>query len=166
MKRTFSESKVCEVLLWFFSYAPLLLLAGFESLYAKRNVITLDLMFLNKTITLAIYKGMGFVLVIAVSCLLFVLVKKCFFKKMTRKIRASGSNRKIRVKEYDNLSLDEYSFFIISLILPFVFESFIDIYNFYILIVLIFIIIAILTKMGKIALNPIFLFGRAKVFSI
>lgn len=85
------------------------------------------------------------------------------FYFIKNKILKSGSNKKIILNKYENLSLDEYTYFIISLFSPFLFENFNYFYSIILFLIFIIIIISVLIKLEKIILNPIFLFSNLKI---
>lgn len=101
-----------------------------------------------------------------VTIFLYWLSAKIFEKFKTKEIRKKNDGNKVIVREYKPISINEYSFFILSLLLPFVIEDPSDLLNLLIMLTLILIIINIMIKKKQIIINPIFLFSRFKVFSI
>lgn len=164
MKKTIGENKIVQYILWLISSTPLFMLFSFRYIFFDKEFLNINYKILSRELDFSIPKPIGFILLIPLTILLFWGARKAFFKMIKNKIIKSSSNQKIRVYKYDKLSLDEYSFFIMSLMLPFIFEDFNNLYALLTLLILVFIIIAILVKMEKIILNPIFLFSNIKIF--
>lgn len=162
MKIIFKENKFLEFVLWLASYIPLILMVFFNSVFSDKDYFKI-ICFFNKNEQLIISKFSIFILIVLISFFIYYLLNKILFHIMKQKIKKSGSNKKIILNKYENLSLDEYSYFIISLFLPFVFQNFNGAYPIVLFLIFIIIIIFILIKLEKIVLNPIFLFSSLKV---
>lgn len=162
MKIIFRENKFLEFILWLTSYIPLILIAFFNRMFMDKDYFEISC-FLNKESQILIPKLYLFLLIILFSFLIYHLANKMLFYFIKNKILKSGSNKKIILNKYENLSLDEYTYFIISLFSPFLFENFNYVYSIFLFFIFIIIIIFILIKLEKIILNPIFLFSNLKI---
>ncbi|HGF7661857.1 TPA: hypothetical protein QFS65_001271, partial [Enterococcus faecium] len=85
-------------------------------------------------------------------------------KKQNKNIDKNSQNKRLQLKKKDSLSLEQYSFFILSLMLPFIFESTENIFDLLLVLTLVFIIIAVMIKMNQIIVNPIFLFSKINIY--
>ncbi|MBF2504936.1 hypothetical protein IA928_02380 [Listeria welshimeri] len=151
--------------LWIIAYMPvisLLILKYLRSTYYKDGLwINMRTLSLNVFGDFVIYFS-----VCLVTIFLYWLSAKIFEKCKMREIRNKKGVNNVIVREYKPISINEYSFFILSLLIPFVIEDPSDLLNLLIMLTLILIIISIMIKKKQIIINPIFLFSRFKVFSI
>ncbi|EPM8061989.1 hypothetical protein ACTRF2_001129 [Listeria monocytogenes] len=154
-----------QFVLWIIAYMPvisLLVLKYLRSTYYKDGLwINMKSLRLNIFGDFVIYLS-----VCLVTIFLYWLSAKIFEKFKTKEIRKKNDGNNVIVREYKPISINEYSFFILSLLLPFVIEDPSDLLNLLIMLTLILIIINIMIKKKQIIINPIFLFSRFKVFSI
>lgn len=100
-----------------------------------------------------------------ITITLYYLTMKIFMNKQSEKIKNDSQNKKLRLKSKESLSLDQYSFFILSLMLPFIFESTETIFDLFSILSLVFIIISVMIKMNQIIVNPIFLFSKFNIYT-
>ncbi|MBC1532070.1 hypothetical protein HCJ02_01815 [Listeria seeligeri] len=150
---------------WIAAYMPvisLLILKYLRSTYYKDG-FWMNIKFLKINIfgDFFIYLSVCFI-----TILFYWLSAKIFERCKMKEIRDANGEKRIFVREYKPVSINEYSFFILSLLLPFVIEEPSDLLNLLIMLTLIIIIIIIMIKKKQIIINPIFLFSKFKVFSI
>lgn len=109
-------------------------------------------------------------LIISLSTIIiYHFTAKIFEKSKLKEIKKRLENemeKSIIIRKCDPISINEYSFFILSLLLPFITEDPSDLLNLLIMSTLIFILIIIMIKKNQIIINPIFLFSRFKTYKI
>ncbi|EKK0912039.1 hypothetical protein PKB70_001746 [Enterococcus faecalis] len=110
-------------------------------------------------------QGLWFSGIALVTVILYRTTMKCFMKKQNKNIDEDTQNKKLQLIKKNSLSLEQYSFFILSLMLPFIFESTENVFDLLLVLTLVSIIIAIMIKMNQIIVNPIFLFSKVNIYS-
>ena len=106
MKIIFKENKFLEFVLWLASYIPLILMVFFNSVFSDKDYFKI-ICFFNKNEQLTISKFSIFILIVLISFFIYYLLNKILFHIMKQKILKSGSNKKIILNKYENLTLDE-----------------------------------------------------------
>lgn len=147
------EIKKCiELGFWIVSYSPVFLIIMYNFFIKTERMNNLE--------QVLWFSGIALVTVI-----LYRTTMKCFMKKQNKNIDEDTQNKKLQLREKNSLSLEQYSFFILSLMLPFIFESTENVFDLLLVLTLVFIIIAIMIKMNQIIVNPIFLFSKVNIYS-
>lgn len=111
------------------------------------------------------YEKYEIIILIVLMLIVFIITYKVipllfinYHKKKSKGVKSAKINR------YDKISANEYTFFVLSLLMPFLFLEFSTKFDYLVLgIVLIFIII-IMVKTEYIIINPIFLFSGYKIY--
>lgn len=85
-------------------------------------------------------------------------------KKQIKKIENNSQHKTLMLRSKESLSLEQYSFFILSLMLPFIFESTETMFDLLLILSLVIIIISVMIKMDQIIVNPIFLFSKVGIY--
>ncbi len=160
--KTISVRNIFEFVIWVVSYVPVVLITGYRSWEAGNSETIKKGWEINDKVNLSI-PLVAFVLIAAVSVLLYKITFHFFFKNVKKEIKNDQSIPRLKIKKYKSLSLNEYSFFILSLMLPFVFETLNSIFDLLVLVSLIIILIFTMIKMNQIVVNPIFLFSGVKI---
>lgn len=153
-----------QFLYWLVAYIPVISLLILKYLRSTLKNI-LEVSFFNFKINI-----LGDFSIYMIVCLLtisfYYLGAKIFEYTKMKALKKTKGNKTIIVRSYEPISINEYSFFILSLLLPFVTEDPSDLLNLLVMLTLIFIIIIIMIKKRQIIINPIFLFSKLKVFRI
>lgn len=136
---------------WIVSYSPVLIIMYNFFIKTER---------MNNLEQVLWFSGIALVTVI-----LYRTTMKCFMKKQNKNIDEDTQNKKLQLRKKNSLSLEQYSFFILSLMLPFIFESTENVFDLLLVLTLVSIIIAIMIKMNQIIVNPIFLFSKVNIYS-
>lgn len=156
-------SAVIEFLLWIVGYLPVAMIILVKYFFSNDDSNS------NWNNNIIIWKYnlnvqfLVFMIVVLLTVLLFKTTLSIFIHMTRKKVQTEHSPKISGIKRFDKLNLDEYSFFILSLMLPFIFESGESIFDLLIIFSLIFILIIIMIKMEQITVNPIFLFSKLKV---
>lgn len=154
-----------QFIYWFVAYIPvisLLILKYFQATYFTKG-LKVQIVFCKINIWGDFFI---YLLVCIVTIVCYYLSAKKFEHSKMKEIKKNNGQKKIQVRAYEPISINEYSFFILSLLLPFVTEDPSNLLNLLIMLTLIFIIIVIMIKKNQIIINPIFLFSRFKVYKI
>ncbi|EGO2579474.1 MULTISPECIES: hypothetical protein [Enterococcus] len=147
------EIKKCiELGFWIVSYSPVFLIIMYNFFIKTERMNNLE--------QVLWFSGIALVTVI-----LYRTTMKCFMKKQNKNIDEDTQNKKLQLRKKNSLSLEQYSFFILSLMLPFIFESTENVFDLLLVLTLVSIIIAIMIKMNQIIVNPIFLFSKVNIYS-
>ncbi|EGS7944647.1 hypothetical protein I4L53_002678, partial [Enterococcus faecalis] len=137
------EIKKCiELGFWIVSYSPVFLIIMYNFFIKTERMNNLE--------QVLWFSGIALVTVI-----LYRTTMKCFMKKQNKNIDEDTQNKKLQLRKKNSLSLEQYSFFILSLMLPFIFESTENVFDLLLVLTLVSIIIAIMIKMNQIIVNPI-----------
>ena len=147
------EIKKCiELGFWIVSYSPVFLIIMYNFFIKTERMNNLE--------QVLWFSGIALVTVI-----LYRTTMKCFMKKQNKNIDEDTQNKKLQLRKKNSLSLEQYSFFILSLMLPFIFESTENVFDLLLVLTLVSIIIAIMIKMNQIIVNTIFLFSKVNIYS-
>ncbi|EHZ9212441.1 TPA: hypothetical protein ACN1M9_001466 [Enterococcus faecalis] len=147
------EIKKCiELGFWIVSYSPVFLIIMYNFFIKTERMNNLE-------------QGLWFSGIALVTVILYRTTMKCFMKKQNKNIDEDTQNKKLQLIKKNSLSLEQYSFFILSLMLPFIFESTENVFDLLLVLTLVSIIIAIMIKMNQIIVNPIFLFSKVNIYS-
>lgn len=146
------EIKCIELGFWIVSYSPVFLIIMYNFFIKTERMNNLE--------QVLWFSGIALVTVI-----LYRTTMKCFMKKQNKNIDEDTQNKKLQLRKKNSLSLEQYSFFILSLMLPFIFESTENVFDLLLVLTLVSIIIAIMIKMNQIIVNPIFLFSKVNIYS-
>lgn len=157
-----SIRQICEIIIWIVSYFPIFLITLYRSWETQNMKIAKNTYLVIKDIHINV-SVVSFISIFIVTIVLYRATFYTFFKMIKKTIQKDNSNQKLKIKTLKKLSLNEYSFFILSLMLPFIFETVNSTFDILILISLIFILIFIMVKMKQIIVNPIFLFSGVKI---
>ena len=120
--------------------------------------------FIKTANTTDIVQATSFIIIMIITVFLYKVTLTVFMKVQTRKIECGNQNKLLVLRHKESLSLDQYSFFILSLMLPFIFESTENIFDLLLVLSLVFIIIVVMIKMDQIIVNPIFLFSKISIY--
>ena len=147
------EIKKCiELGFWIVSYSPVFLIIMYNFFIKTERMNNLE--------QVLWFSGIALVTVI-----LYRTTMKCFMKKQNKNIDEDTQNKKLQLRKKNSLSLEQYSFFILSLMLPFIFESTENVFDLLLVLKFVSIIIAIMIKINQIIVNPIFLFSKVNIYS-
>ncbi|EMG1574741.1 hypothetical protein V2121_001865 [Enterococcus faecalis] len=147
------EIKKCiELGFWIVSYSPVFFIIMYNFFIKTERMNNLE-------------QGLWFSGIALVTVILYRTTMKCFMKKQNKNIDEDTQNKKLQLIKKNSLSLEQYSFFILSLMLPFIFESTENVFDLLLVLTLVSIIIAIMIKMNQIIVNPIFLFSKVNIYS-
>lgn len=167
----FSSKKITAWLFWIVSFFPLMLIILSKFLMDNIN-INHDTCFREILESINVFKLdfdvyiqlIFFIIVIVLSVLTYYVFLSIYLRKERKKIHESGHFKKTRIISFTTLTFEHYTYFILTLLFPFIFIDSNNVFDLLLILSLIVTVIYILVKTNKIALNPIFLFSSLNVY--
>ncbi|PKE25173.1 hypothetical protein CW689_01525 [Macrococcoides caseolyticum] len=157
-----NESKIKQFFLWLIAYIPIIALVLFKTNSIKEILKHFSFLKSYKIVinNEEILKGICFLLLLFFIYFYFAKIYLFFELKYTK------NNKNGQIKSYKNMTVNEYSFFVLTLFMPLLFEDINNALDYMVFFTLIFLIIMIFTKTNNIIVNPIFLLTNLKVLSV
>ena len=143
--------KVVELIFWLVSYSPVFMIILYNFFIKS-----------NKTSNLV--QVACFIIIIIITVILYKVTLSIFMKIQLKKIKTNQQKKLLKLRHKESLSLDQYSFFILSLMLPFIFESTESLFDLLLVLSLVCVIMSVMIKMDQIIVNPIFLFSKIGIY--
>lgn len=143
--------KVVELIFWLVSYSPVFMIILYNFFIKS-----------NKTSNLV--QVACFIIIIIITVILYKVTLSIFMKIQLKKIKTNQQKKLLRLRHKESLSLEQYSFFILSLMLPFIFESTESLFDLLLVLSLVCVIMSVMIKMDQIIVNPIFLFSKIGIY--
>ncbi|PKD98520.1 hypothetical protein [Macrococcoides caseolyticum] len=141
-------NRLKQYILWIIAYLPLI----FVSVFSGKNIPFLKG---NQDII----KGIIFIILLII---IYFFSAKLFLRLVIR----SKKNKVGQIKNVEQISINEYSYFILTLFMPLLFEDMENIFDYIVLFALITIIIIIFTRTDHIIVNPIFILNNLVVCKV
>ncbi|GAA0491223.1 hypothetical protein GCM10008986_16630 [Salinibacillus aidingensis] len=155
--------KRAQGILWFVSYTPVFMIAiyryYFEDIVKGKNLW-------NYNIPENLLHVFFILILLFFSIGIYYFIPKLMFRNIERKISNYDKGKDIYIKEFKKPSLNDYTFFLLTLILPLITVDFKSIVSLTICIAVILFIILLLTKIDYIIACPIFFVSKYKVFNV
>lgn len=155
-------------ILWSVTYAPLILIMFFRFLISNNIYFGLDVFLKNlNEFNDFFFSRMAFelyfiIFTVILSFILFKITIKFYLYKYDEKFEQGGEGEDFFIREINKLSANDYSFFLLTLLLPLISLDHSSIINLFISIMIIIYVINIYVKTDSISVCPIFFFsGRA-----
>lgn len=142
--------KLKQYFLWFLAYLPIILIIIFRARInseVSENSCYLSLIFVFISLLIYFFSGK-----------IYLFVEK---KRVSDTDRRTGS-----IKSKNTLPISEYSYFILTLFMPLLFEDISNILDYTVFGTLILLILIIFTKNDYIIVNPLFLLANYHVFKV
>ncbi len=158
-----NSRKIIEIIIWIVSYLPVLIISLYRGWESQNLEIANQQINIIENININI-SYIAFMIIVLFSWLIYKVAYVIFFWNITKIRRKDRSNKYLKITSFRRLSLNDYSFFILSLMLPFIFEKIESPFDFLIMIFLIIVLIYIMVKMNQIMVNPVFLFSGLNIF--
>ncbi|CAM3330122.1 hypothetical protein [Vagococcus fessus] len=156
-------SSVVEFCLWIVGYLPvsmIILVKYFFSDDIPSSKWNSSIAIFNINVRFQIFM---FILIAISTIFIFKITLYILKIWISRKLKSPYTSKINRIIKFNKLTLEKYSFFILSLMLPFIFESGESVFDLLIIFTLILVLIIIMIKMEQITVNPIFLFSSLNV---
>lgn len=153
--------KRTQIFMWIISYAPVFLIGIYR--YSYENVskeISIFKLHLKSNIIDVIIV----LIIFALAYLIYKFSPSHILKKAEKK--AIKSKKKYSISKSSKLSLSDYTFFVLTLILPLITVDFSKILNLIICFGVIFLIIGLLVNIEYIIACPLLIFSKYKVWRV
>lgn len=154
-----------QVILWATAYLPLVLIMIYRFIdsndfFKQTKWATWMAKYMDKTVfDVIVIAG-----IIVISLLIYRLVAMWLFSSYDRQLRAKEIGMNVSVRKYERLSVNDYSFFLMTLLLPLVSLDQASGINLMITIAIILIVIAIYVKTDFISVCPVFFVSGRQVY--
>lgn len=160
--------KVEQTILWVVTYIPLILIMTFRFIISNNYIIidNIQLSLFNKTIILnsILIEILCVLLIVAVSLIIYKATIMYFLSGYEKKIKQGGLGKNFSIRSIKYLSVNDYSFFLLTLLLPLVSLDHSSVVNLAVSIIIIVYVISIYVKTDSISSCPLFFFSGRKVY--
>ncbi|WCK54744.1 hypothetical protein PP175_01520 [Aneurinibacillus sp. Ricciae_BoGa-3] len=154
-----------QTVLWGTAYLPLYLIMIYRFIdsndFFKKTYLAL---WLSKHINKVLFDFIIIVLIIIFSLLIYRSVTNWYFKDFEKELTQQGAGATYAVRKYEKLSVNDYSFFLITLLLPLVSLDYASVINLTVSLLIIIVVIAIYVKTDFISVCPLFFTSGRHVF--
>ncbi|WP_201317555.1 hypothetical protein [Paenibacillus sp. EPM92] len=154
-----------QVILWATAYLPLVLIMIYRFIdsndfFKQTNWATWLAKHMDKTVfDVIVIAG-----IIIISLLIYRLVAMWLFSNYDRQLQAREIGMNVSVRKYERLSVNDYSFFLMTLLLPLVSIDQASGINLMVTIAIVLIVIAIYVKTDFISVCPVFFVSGRQVY--
>ncbi|CAM4214073.1 hypothetical protein BAMA_02105 [Bacillus manliponensis] len=158
--------KLEQAVLWIISYIPVLLIALYRHVFEKKVSEAGYIRFCGYQIS---DYFIHIIVVISLMCLsvcLYLWAPKIMFKKLERKLMLKEKGQNVTVKKFERPSLNDYTFFLLTLILPLITVDFSSIVSFLVCFSVITFIIVLLIQIDYLIACPLFFVSSYKVWKV
>jgi hypothetical protein len=155
--------KQAQAVIWFVSYAPVFLIAAYRYFF-EESVKSEEIfgMYISENFFHVIF----IFILLSISILLYYFVPKWIFNNIEKKITDGIKGNEVLIKKSERPSLNDYTFFLLTLILPLITVDFTSIVSLIVCIAVISFIILLLTKIDYVIACPLFFVSNYKVFNV
>lgn len=156
-----------QVILWMAAYLPLIFIMVYRFIdsndFFKK---TKWAKWLAKYIDKTLFDVITIAGIIVISLIIYRLVAMWIFSNYDRRLRAKEIGKNVSVRKYERLSVNDYSFFLMTLLLPLVSLDQASGINLMVTIAIILIVIAIYVKTDFISVCPVFFVSGRQVYKV
>jgi len=154
-----------QVILWATAYLPLVLIMVYRFIdsndfFKQTNWAT----WLAKHIDKTVFDVIVIAGIIIISLLIYRLVAMWIFSGYDRQLQAREIGMNVSVRKYERLSVNDYSFFLMTLLLPLISIDQASGINLMVTIAIVLIVIAIYVKTDFISVCPVFFVSGRQVY--
>jgi|SRR5690625_1408823 len=161
-------SKGEQVLLWIITYIPLILIMVFRFIVSNNFLYINDFVFNIKNIQFYINPIMielfFVVFTLVVTFILYKITINYLLSGYEKKLKPGSSGQNYSIRKIEVLSVNDYSFFLLTLLLPLVSLDHSSIINLSVSILIIIYVVSIYVKTDAISVCPLFFFSGRKVY--
>jgi len=161
-------SKGEQVLLWIITYIPLVLIMVFRFIVSNNFLYINDFVFNIKNIQFYINPIMielfFVVFTLVVTFILYKITINYLLSGYEKKLKPGSSGQNYSIRKIEVLSVNDYSFFLLTLLLPLVSLDHSSIINLSVSILIIIYVVSIYVKTDAISVCPLFFFSGRKVY--
>lgn len=164
-------SKSQQAILWIITYSPLVIVMvfrfiagnkyfGWDEWFVSKEWVNRDSIFVS-------YLSVEFYFVIATIIYTYISYKltiKWFLAGFEKRIRPGEEGEDIYIRKAEKLSANDYSFFLLTLLIPLVSLDHSSVINLAVSLIIIFFVISIYVKTDAISVCPLLFFSGRSVF--
>ncbi|WP_028987435.1 hypothetical protein [Thermicanus aegyptius] len=154
-----------QVILWATAYLPLVLIMVYRfvdsnDFFKKAEWAKWLAMHIDKTVfDVIVIAG-----IIVLSLLIYRLVAMWFFSDYDRQLKDKEIGKSVSVRKYERLSVNDYSFFLMTLLLPLISIDQASAINLMVTLTIVVIVIVIYVKTDFISVCPVFFMSGRQVY--
>lgn len=154
-----------QIVFWGTAYLPLLLIMIYRFVdskdYFKKTNIAI---WLAKHIDKVLFDTIIFGFIIVISLLLYRKVSKWYFDELEVELYKGDRGRTFYIRKYKKISANEYTFFLMTLLLPLFSLDHSSIINFLVTVLIIVVVISIYVNTNFIIVCPLFFISGRYVY--
>ena len=155
-----------QIILWMTAYLPLILIMFYRFIDAnnffKRTKCAL---WLSQHVHKVLFDFIIITIIILLSLVAYRVVAAWYFKDIDRELTKGESGDTYAVRKYEKLSVNDYSFFLMTLLLPLVSLDYASVINLVVSMLIITVVIAIYVKTDYISICPLFFTSGHQVYT-
>ena len=152
-----------QATIWFISYLPVVLIAMYR--YFVELSVT-DTKIKGYHVSENAIHVLSLLLIIIVSLLIYYHFPKWMFNKIEKDINQNKRGKLVYIKQFEKPSLNDYTFFLLTLILPLITVDFTSTVSLVLCLSVVAFIILLLTKIDYIIACPLFFVSKYKVWRV
>lgn len=154
-----------QIVLWAIAYLPLYLIMIYRFIDSNNFFKKTEFMScLRDHINKILFDSIIIFLIIIFSLLIYRIVTNWYFKDLDRELTEEGVGDTYAVRKYEKLSVNDYSFFLMTLLLPLISLDYASVINLIVSLLIIIVIIAIYVKTDYISVCPLFFTSGRHVY--
>lgn len=157
-----------QTIIWTVTYIPLILIMVFRFMVSNKflKIPTYELVIFNKNIVInSIFIEVFYVLIILLaSFIIYKVTIYYFLSGYEQKFKPGKEGRNFSIREIKYLSVNDYSFFLLTLLLPLISLDHSSVLNLTVSIIIITYVILIYVKTDSISSCPLFFFSGRQVY--
>ncbi|MFT4415310.1 hypothetical protein ACLM5H_15725 [Fredinandcohnia humi] len=157
--------KLEQAFIWIISYLPVLLIALYRYFFEK-EVSKLSLSLYGHQVSNDIIHVVSIVVLMTISALLYYFVPTKMFKKIERQLSSKKKGQTVIIKKFERPTLNDYTFFLLTLILPIITVDFSSTVSLLVCFLVITFSIILLTRVDYIIACPLFFVSSYKVWKV
>lgn len=158
--------KLEQAVLWIISYIPVLLIALYRHVFEKKVSEAEYICLYGYKISDYLFHIIVVILLMSLSVCLYLWAPKIMFKKLEGKLMLKEKGQDVIVKKFERPSLNDYTFFLLTLILPLITVDFSSIVSFLVCFSVVIFIIVLLIQIDYIIACPLFFVSSYKIWKV
>lgn len=160
--------KAEQTVLWVITYIPLILIMVFRFIDSNDfiNINQIKFKLLSKQVVLdsILTEILIVVLILFISFILYRITISYFLSGYEKELKPGGRGKNYSIREIKYLSVNDYSFFLLTLLLPLISLDHTSVVDLSVSILIIIYVISIYVKTDAISVCPLFFFSGRKVY--
>jgi len=155
--------KQSQALFWILAYIPVFLIGSYRYFFEKsmKEIKISQFTFPPSTINVFIM-----VCILIFTWILYRKVPNLIFGNLEKKIKKENKGENFVIKKFDRLNLNDYTFFLLTLILPLITVDYTSTVSLFICFSVVIFIITLLINIEYIIACPIFFMSKYKIWKV